>query len=365
MIQDPTTEGTPARPSRFQRTRALWLAPALCWLLVGSLAAQDGAVAEPPVGAEPAVEAPEKGTDAGAGTPVERAEAATEVPPLIPKLISKAGGEVDRLFLLIFWITSIAGVIVLGLMAIFLVKYRHRPGKKTASGTHGSNKLEVTWTVGTVLILVFIAFEQRASWISLKQTFGQEDGVSNSEMLQRKDTLLVRVYAEQFAWYFNYPGADGEWEEQRASYADPINKVGLDDPGRDFMSSELVVPEGVTVVCELHSLGKYDANASDEKSRYTWPVLHSFFSPNLRLKQDVVPFHPVKIWFRVEAGQGHTGTYEISCAELCGEGHYLMNAPFRVVTREEFDTFLGYDYTAAHPGGFPAAVHYHEEPKDE
>ena len=65
-------------------------------------------------------------------------------------------------------------------------------------------------------------------------------------------------------------------------------------------------------------------------------VLHSFFLPHLRIKQDAVPGSKIPVWFRAKK----TGVYDLVCAELCGWGHYKMKGRLTVQTRKEFDGWL-------------------------
>jgi cytochrome c oxidase subunit 2 len=65
-------------------------------------------------------------------------------------------------------------------------------------------------------------------------------------------------------------------------------------------------------------------------------VLHSFFLPNLRIKQDAVPGMKIPVWFKGT----ETGSWDIVCAELCGWGHYKMKGRITFVTRPEFDAWL-------------------------
>ena len=110
------------------------------------------------------------------------------------------------------------------------------------------------------------------------------------------------------------------------------------------------------------SLGKYNLDTEI----YTHPVLHSFFSPHLRLKRDLVPYNEGNIWFEVEAGKGHVGKkFEIVCAELCGEGHSKMRADFEVLDEAGLLKALGYDWNAQPATEFPEVVHYYKEEKDE
>jgi cytochrome c oxidase subunit 2 len=254
---------------------------------------------------------------------------------MLPEVISTYGDKVDRLFYLISGITFVAFIIVEVLFVVFLVRYRHREGRR-ASYTHGNKTLEIVWTVATAAILVFIAIVQKQTWAEIKQYLPGEN----------EKPFLVRVFGEQFAWHFVYPGSDGRFEPEKVSNmfpGDPPegNPIGLEKPEADVYRKTLFVPVNTKVVLELNSLPKYDQN-KPEGQRETTAVLHSFFSTNLRLKQDVVPYHPAKIWFEATK----PGHFEIACAELCGLGHYQMRADFKVLNEEELKAALGYDWKA-------------------
>jgi cytochrome c oxidase subunit 2 len=258
--------------------------------------------------------------------------------PLIPENISTVGGEIDALFHVILWITGITLVGVQGLLVWFLWRYRHRSDRTKARYTHGSSRIEVTWSIATAAVLVYIAFAQRATWAKVKYA---------ESFPALSDSFAVRVFAEQFIWRFIYPGPDGEFEEQHDDEIFPgLNNVGLADAEKDIEKAALIVPVNTKVVLELNSLGKYDPNVE----RLTvLPVLHSFFCMNLRAKQDIVPYYPGKIWFEATK----PGRYEIVCAELCGEGHYQMRADFLVLEEAELEKALGYDWKARRPSEFP------------
>ena len=298
-----------ASTSEFKRVR--WVVLLLCLVCVHLILLDTRAFAQ----------------EAGGEAATAAAAAAPEgpPPPLIPENISTHGAEIDGLFNLILIITSITMVGVLGLMAIFLVKYRYREGRKGAY-THGSHKLEVVWTIVTAVILIFIAFIQIDVWVKIKQDKPPEE-----------DAFLVRVFGEQFGWHFVYPGADGKFEPNRLEdqFAG-FNDLGLKNPQGDVIRPTLLIPKGKKVLLQINSLGKYDQNTQKE----TLAVLHSFFAPNLRIKQDLVPYHPGYVWFEATK----TGTYEIACAELCGLGHYRMRADLKVLSDEELATALGYDW---------------------
>jgi cytochrome c oxidase subunit 2 len=84
-------------------------------------------------------------------------------------------------------------------------------------------------------------------------------------------------------------------------------------------------------------------------------VLHSFFLPNLRMKQDVVPGMEQRMWFKAT----ERGSFDIVCAELCGWGHYKMKGRVHFLTRAAFDTKLDELYreqTTSRPAGVTAAA---------
>ena len=89
--------------------------------------------------------------------------------PWLPENIATYGEQIDSLFYLIFWITTITFVLVQAALVFFLVKYRYRPGRQ-ATYTHGHNTLEIAWTIAPSLILVFLALLSRAGWHEIKQT---------------------------------------------------------------------------------------------------------------------------------------------------------------------------------------------------
>lgn len=207
----------------------------------------------------------------------------------LPETVSTYGPEIDRLFYLIYYVTGAVFFGVQITLLIFLWNYRHRPGRK-ATYTHGNTTLEIIWTVIPAIILVVQAFMSRSVWAEIKGRIPPTD-------------MLIQVTAKQFNWEVAYPGPDG--------------KLGTDDDVT--MDNDVHVPVGKTVRVEL-------------KSR---DVIHSFFIPQLRYKQDAVPGRDIPIWFKVTK----PGRYEIPCAELCGFGHSGMRGWLYVQTPEEYETW--------------------------
>jgi cytochrome c oxidase subunit 2 len=207
--------------------------------------------------------------------------------------VSTFGNEVDSLYFLVLYITGAAFILVEGLLIYFLIRYRHREGRR-AGYTHGNRRVEALWTVVPGVMLFGLAVYQYGAWTQIKIDLPPED-----------DSVVFAVAGEQFEWYATYPGADGE--------------LGTDDDVA-APANVIHVPVNQPVIIYL--------TARD--------VLHSFFVPVLRLKQDAVPGATIRLWF--EATQ--TGEYEIVCAELCGLGHYRMRGFLTVESEADFQAWL-------------------------
>ena len=211
----------------------------------------------------------------------------------LPENIAAGRDDIDFLFKLILIITGIAFVLVQGVLVYFLYRYRYREGEK-AIYAHGHWRLELAWTFFPALILFALAVYQRGPWLELKQDFPSED-----------EAMVVELAPEQFEWNVRYPGPDGAFDT-----ADDIVAP----------KNEFHVPVNQPVIVLLR--------AKD--------VIHSFYVPALRIKQDAVPGMTTRAWFQA----AKPGRYEIACAELCGLGHYRMRAFLVVETAEEFEAWL-------------------------
>src|SRR5512141_1283933 len=213
----------------------------------------------------------------------------------LPEDVSTFGGEIDSLFYLIYYITAATFILVTVLMVVFLVMYREQPGRR-ATYTHGNTSLEIIWTIIPAAILIVLSFMSVSTWAKVKQHAPDSD-------------FELQVAAKQFNWDVVYPGADG--------------KFGTDDDVK--FDNDLHVPVNKVVRVQLSSKD----------------VIHSFFLPNLRLKQDAVPGMTIPVWFQVVNADGKEHGYELMCAELCGWGHYRMKGWLTVhPTVADFDAWL-------------------------
>jgi len=210
----------------------------------------------------------------------------------LPDAGSTFAGPIDALFLAILIITGIALVVVEVGLVTFVIKYRARPGRK-AFYTHGSTRAEVIWTAIPAVTMVALGLISNHYWVLMKD-----------KKSIPPNAYHVGVHAKQFEWQVTYPGADG--------------KLGTGD---DFtVRNQLHVTVNEPIAVEL--------SAED--------VIHSFFVPEFRVKQDAVPGMHITAWFQATK----TGEFEIGCAELCGMGHYKMRGRVFVHTPDEYKAWM-------------------------
>jgi cytochrome c oxidase subunit 2 len=228
-----------------------------------------------------------EGLEAGA---VEAIASVTQPGGGLRAPVSSAAVQIDHLYILILAITGLTFIGVMVAMVVAMWRFGARPGRK-AHYSHGSLKVEVVWTVIPAAILVFLALYQLRAWADIKFQSTWPDVEPVAE-----------VTARQFQWKMRYPGPDGE--------------IGTGDD--------------LHTVNDLHFV-KDEPTIIHLKSE---DVLHSFFLPQLRIKQDAVPGMTIPVLFDANKA----GRYELLCAELCGWGHYKMRAQVVVhESRGEFD----------------------------
>jgi cytochrome c oxidase subunit 2 len=211
------------------------------------------------------------------------AAAATAVAIFIDWLPAADSKEAERIDL-VFWVVVAICIGVFAVVAAItiysVVKFRVRPDDDSdGPPVHGHTGLEIVWTAIPTILVVVIGL---LSAVALA-----ENGHLKSNRLE------VDVTARQFAWSFKYPQYGG------------------------FESNELRLVEGRQVRLSLKALD----------------VIHSFWVPEFRQKQDAVP----GITTTLPITPTKTGRFALICTELCGLGHALMRAPVIVMTPTAFD----------------------------
>ncbi len=234
----------------------------------------------------------------------------------LPAGASAAAAGIDHYFDVTYVVMGIVFVAAQVALGYFAWRYRDRGPSSPARYSHGNNGLEIAWTVLTFILFVGLNLMSSSIWASERFRPAASGAVQ------------VEVTGMQFAWYFRYPGPDGKFGATKPELIDPSaggeSAVGLDttDPASkdDIVTGTMYVPVGREVEVILR--------AQD--------VIHSFFIPSMRFKQDAVPGLAIRMHFTPIA----TGEYEIACAELCGLGHYKMHGMLKVVSPEEYDKWL-------------------------
>ena len=202
---------------------------------------------------------------------------------------------IDHLFMFILWLTGIVFVGTECTLFWFMWRYDHRTNVDGVKFTHGSHNLEVVWTILPAAALLFIAIYQMNAWAADK-------------IRVPHGTPMVEVTARQFEWRLRYPGQDKK----------------LYTPDDIFHVNDLHLPVNQEVLLVIKSQD----------------VLHSFFLPNFRVKQDVVPGMKQLVWFKSKK----KGKFDIVCAELCGWGHYKMKGRVTVESPEDLQVWLKQKY---------------------
>jgi cytochrome c oxidase subunit 2 len=300
----------------------------------------------------------------------------------LPKNVSSYGDKVDGLFYLILGITGFFFVLTEFLLVYFMYEYAGSPTRKehlvghhyaekkvfwtsffksafrpVSALLHDQHRVELAWTIVPAGILLYIAFAQINAWAEIKDPAN----------MPAKPDLALEVSARMFEWRLRYPkpeeaGDGAAMARWLKSHTDVQAKGEIDDI---HVVNEVHVWQGAKVKVLL-------------KSR---DVIHSFYLPNLRLKQDALPGKTIPVWFEVteyntvpavwtgkawkkvdprgagvdlrkvhwvdgydpaskEFDPAHQ-TWELACAELCGWGHFKMRGKLYVHgTQEDFNLWL-------------------------
>lgn len=240
----------------------------------------------------------------------------------LPPLASEHGKAIDTLFITTLAITGTVFVLVQLMLAFLVVRFAGSEKRRAVYFTDNKT-LEVAWTLVVAAILTALIVSGGRLWSRIQ--------ISEPP----KDAFKVEVWGEQFRWTFRYPGKDGQFGRTDPKLISVENPLGIDknDPAAKddiflFAGEEnLHIPVNKPVVVYLRSKD----------------VLHSFYVPQLRVKQDAVPGMVTRTWFVVTK----KGEYEIACAELCGLGHYMMRGVMVVEDEEDVENWLKEQLTVA------------------
>lgn len=199
----------------------------------------------------------------------------------LPPQSSTTAHVIDSAFYFILWSSTILTVGVAIAIVVLAWKYKRKSHAEHPQPVHESKLLEISWSVIPSILVMIVFF------------WGFRAYVDTS--LAPADAYEIRVEGQKWFWTFEYPN-------------------GL------VTQSEIVVPAGQPIKLVMSSRD----------------VLHSFFVPAFRIKNDVIPNRYQYVWFNAP----EEGVYEVVCTEYCGTGHSNMSARIRVVDRGAFYEFL-------------------------
>lgn len=263
---------------------------------------------------------------------------------------SVQGEKVDSMLWITLALTGFVFVVTQILLFWFVYKYQENPKRKVFFFPH-NNTLELIWTVVPAIALTVLVVFGLRNWFAF-----------TSEAPE--NAMQVEVTGKQFGWIFRYAGKDGVFGKKYYKVIDPAsNSLGLiwrdsadlrlkDDPATH---DDIVMEQTMYVVKDRPV--KLIIGSRD--------VIHDVGLPQFRLKMDAVPGTPTTLWFTpkytTKEMKEITGNpdfvYEISCDQMCGNGHYSMKGIIEVVSQEEFDLWMAKQkpyYFAAFPDLDPA-----------
>jgi cytochrome c oxidase subunit 2 len=216
-------------------------------------------------------------------------------------------------------------------------------GKKALFISH-DNKLEVIWTIIPAVAMAILVVGGLDAWNDIMADVNDDE-----------DFMEIEATGLQFGWELRYPGADGLLGTRDFRLISATNSLGQDWTDEknhdDIKPDEIVLPVGKKVRVRITSKD----------------VLHNFYLPHFRVKMDAVPGMPTYFVFtptmtteqyrqnlsaypeyNVKRDPNDPGSptlwesfnFELACAELCGSGHYSMRRLVKIVSEEEYNTWL-------------------------
>jgi len=224
--------------------------------------------------------------------------------------VTEVGRQIYNLHMIIFWICTIIGVGVFGVM--FYSIYAHRKSRGHEPATfHESTKVEIAWTVVPFFILIAMAFPATST---LLEIYDNDDA-----------DMDIVVTGFQWKWKYEYLNEDGENVSFFSNLRTPQSEIyNSENKGEHYLlevDEPLVLPADTKV--------RFLVTAND--------VIHSWWVPQLAVKKDAIPGFINEAWTRTDV----EGVYRGQCAELCGKDHGFMPIVVNVVSQDEYQQWLG------------------------
>ena len=217
----------------------------------------------------------------------------------MPPAATDVAKQVNSLYGFMLIASVISFIILVGGMIAFVYKYKRTSANDQTPYITHNHMLEFLWSF--VPFVIFMACFAWGTYVYLQmRTFDE-------------NALEINVYGKKWVWEFEYkngrkitPTVDDKGEAVPSTMVVPVNT-----PVKLIMTSAKVTPQ--------------------DKA-----VLHSFFIPAFRVKQDVIPGRYSALTFKAN----QKGLFQVFCAEYCGTGHSMMMAKIKVVSQEDFDAWV-------------------------
>ncbi|SNY92034.1 cytochrome c oxidase subunit 2 [Cohaesibacter sp. ES.047] len=204
-----------------------------------------------------------------------------------------------------FWIIGVIVLFVAALLVIVMVRFNEKANPNPSKTAHNT-MIEIAWTVVPILILLVLAVP------SFRLLYKQLE-------IPEAD-LTVKVTGYQWYWGYEYPDTPDVLFDSIMLTDEERAEKGTNEPRLLAVDNEMVVPVNTTVRLQITSAD----------------VIHSYAMPVFGVKMDAVPGRLNESWFRAD----REGIYYGQCSELCGKDHAFMPLVVRVVTQEQYDTWL-------------------------
>ena len=256
-----------------------------------------------------------------------------------PELVSQDGGDIDGLVIAVHLLMLVlfVGWVIYYFVALWKFRASNNPkadykGVKTKTIT---NSIEGAVIVAE-LVLVVVATYFWNFYVNKTDDFSEDK--------------VIRVTAEQFAWSARYPGADGKLGAQSKTLVSAANPFGIDKADPYSEDDVEVLKSDIVIPMKKNKDGTSKSITIDLASK---DVIHCFKVLPLRVCQDVIPGMRIPIHFRPTK----VGRYQVTCAQLCGDGHARMKGAVKVVDESEWDEWYKAEIEKKKPAGDkPTAV---------
>ena len=250
-----------------------------------------------------------------------------------PELVSQDGGDIDGLVIAVHLLMLVlfVGWVIYYFVALWKFRASNNPkadykGVKTKTIT---NSIEGAVIVAE-LVLVVVATYFWNFYVNKTDDFSEDK--------------VIRVTAEQFAWSARYPGADGKLGAQSKTLVSAANPFGIDKADPYSEDDVEVLKSDIVIPMKKNKDGTSKSITIDLASK---DVIHCFKVLPLRVCQDVIPGMRIPIHFRPTK----VGRYQVTCAQLCGDGHARMKGAVKVVDEAEWDEWYKVETEKKKPAG--------------